>query len=124
MAESSPTGNRPANILNFWRSLHHDPRGCRSSSHACGRLVSSSTAECISVHLGQAGIQTGNNCWELYCLEHGIDPSGKMTGEGGQKAVAEREMDSYELHSWNGKAGVSGGWLLGRCGCSDIRVSV
>ena len=26
--------------------------------------------ECISIHLGQAGIQTGNQCWELYCLEH------------------------------------------------------
>uniref|UniRef100_A0A7S0AR42 Tubulin beta chain n=1 Tax=Minutocellus polymorphus TaxID=265543 RepID=A0A7S0AR42_9STRA len=42
--------------------------------------------ECISIHLGQAGIQTGNQCWELYCLEHGIDPSGRMSGEGGVKA--------------------------------------
>lgn len=28
--------------------------------------------ECISIHIGQAGIQVGNSCWELYCLEHGI----------------------------------------------------
>lgn len=28
--------------------------------------------EVISIHIGQAGIQTGNACWELYCLEHGI----------------------------------------------------
>lgn len=34
--------------------------------------------ECISVHLGQAGIQAGNSCWELYCLEHGINPDGSM----------------------------------------------
>jgi len=34
--------------------------------------------EIISVHLGQAGVQTGNACWELYCLEHGIRPDGKM----------------------------------------------
>ena len=27
--------------------------------------------ECISVHVGQAGVQMGNACWELYCLEHG-----------------------------------------------------
>ena len=27
--------------------------------------------ECISVHVGQAGSQMGNACWELYCLEHG-----------------------------------------------------
>uniref|UniRef100_A0A0X3Q6F8 Tubulin alpha-1C chain n=1 Tax=Schistocephalus solidus TaxID=70667 RepID=A0A0X3Q6F8_SCHSO len=34
--------------------------------------------ECISVHVGQAGVQMGNSCWELYCLEHGIQPDGKM----------------------------------------------
>ncbi|KAK4326990.1 hypothetical protein Pmani_002508 [Petrolisthes manimaculis] len=32
--------------------------------------------ECISIHLGQAGVQMGNACWELYCLEHGIQPDG------------------------------------------------
>ena len=30
--------------------------------------------EVISIHIGQAGVQTGNSCWELYCLEHGIQP--------------------------------------------------
>ncbi|KAF6116777.1 tubulin alpha 4b [Phyllostomus discolor] len=34
--------------------------------------------ECISVHVGQAGVQMGNACWELYCLEHGIQPDGQM----------------------------------------------
>ena len=28
--------------------------------------------EYISIHVGQAGVQIGNACWELYCLEHGI----------------------------------------------------
>ncbi|EJW71274.1 hypothetical protein WUBG_17818 [Wuchereria bancrofti] len=28
--------------------------------------------EVISIHIGQAGVQIGNACWELYCLEHGI----------------------------------------------------
>lgn len=37
--------------------------------------------ECISIHLGQAGIQTGKSCWELYCLEHGIKPDGSMADE-------------------------------------------
>ncbi|WMV16964.1 hypothetical protein MTR67_010349 [Solanum verrucosum] len=37
--------------------------------------------ECISVHIGQAGIQVGNACWELYCLEHGIQPDGQMPGD-------------------------------------------
>jgi len=30
--------------------------------------------EVISIHIGQAGVQCGNSCWELYCLEHGIQP--------------------------------------------------
>lgn len=34
--------------------------------------------ECISIHIGQAGVQIGNACWELYCLEHGIKPDGQM----------------------------------------------
>ena len=32
--------------------------------------------EVINVHVGQAGVQMGNACWELYCLEHGIAPDG------------------------------------------------
>jgi len=32
--------------------------------------------ECISIHIGQAGCQIGNACWELYCLEHGLDHEG------------------------------------------------
>ena len=34
--------------------------------------------EIISIHVGQAGVQMGNACWELYCLEHGIQPDGMM----------------------------------------------
>jgi len=34
--------------------------------------------EIISIHIGQAGVQTGNACWELYCLEHGILQDGTM----------------------------------------------
>ena len=37
--------------------------------------------EVISIHLGQAGIQAGNACWELYCLEHGIQPDGQMPSD-------------------------------------------
>ena len=37
--------------------------------------------ECISVHAGQAGVQIGNACWELYCLEHGIQPDGQMPSD-------------------------------------------
>eukprot|EP01126_Amoeba_proteus_P066705 TRINITY_DN970_c0_g1_i1.p1 TRINITY_DN970_c0_g1~~TRINITY_DN970_c0_g1_i1.p1 ORF type:complete len:448 (-),score=82.32 TRINITY_DN970_c0_g1_i1:366-1709(-) len=37
--------------------------------------------EVISIHIGQAGVQTGNACWELFCLEHGIKPDGSMNLE-------------------------------------------
>ncbi|KAI8054250.1 Tubulin/FtsZ, GTPase domain-containing protein, partial [Syncephalis plumigaleata] len=37
--------------------------------------------ECISLHVGQAGVQIGNACWELYCLEHNIQPNGTRSGE-------------------------------------------
>lgn len=34
--------------------------------------------EIVSIHVGQAGVQVGNACWELFCLEHGIMPDGNM----------------------------------------------
>lgn len=37
--------------------------------------------EIISLHIGQAGVQVANACWELYCLEHGIKQSGELTEE-------------------------------------------
>ena len=37
--------------------------------------------EVISVHVGQAGCQIGNACWELYCLEHGIGQDGQMPSD-------------------------------------------
>ena len=37
--------------------------------------------EIISIHVGQAGIQVGNACWELFCLEHGIQPDGQMPSD-------------------------------------------
>ena len=35
--------------------------------------------EVISIHVGQAGVQMGNACWELYCMEHGIQPDGLVS---------------------------------------------
>ncbi|MCO5562644.1 hypothetical protein L7F22_016272 [Adiantum nelumboides] len=37
--------------------------------------------ECISIHIGQARIYVGNACWELYCLEHGIQLDGQMPSD-------------------------------------------
>ncbi|CAJ0561306.1 unnamed protein product, partial [Mesorhabditis spiculigera] len=44
--------------------------------------------EVISIHIGQAGVQIGNAAWELYCLEHGIQPDGKRMSE-------EKREDSF-----------------------------
>ncbi|EIW69451.1 tubulin alpha-1A chain [Tremella mesenterica] len=35
--------------------------------------------EVISIHVGQAGVQIGNACWELYTIEHGLSPDGRLT---------------------------------------------
>jgi len=32
----------------------------------------------LNIHIGQAGVQIGAACWELFCLEHGISPDGSM----------------------------------------------
>lgn len=37
--------------------------------------------ECLCIHIGQAGTQIGNACWELFCLEHGIQPDGQMPSD-------------------------------------------
>jgi tubulin alpha len=47
--------------------------------------------EIISIHLGQAGVQTGNACWELYCLEHGIKPDGTMPTD----TTTDAETDAF-----------------------------
>ncbi|XP_072730016.1 LOW QUALITY PROTEIN: tubulin alpha-5 chain-like [Ciconia boyciana] len=55
-------------------------RSCGSPGRgrSCGSGI---MRECISVHVGQAGVQMGNTCWELYCLEHGIQPDGQMPSD-------------------------------------------
>lgn len=38
--------------------------------------------EVISLHIGQAGVQVANSCWELYCLEHGVNADGTIDNKG------------------------------------------
>jgi len=37
--------------------------------------------ELICIHLGQAGCQMGNQCWELFNIEHGIEKDGQMPSD-------------------------------------------
>merc|ERR1712241_788997 len=56
--------------------------------------------ECISVHIGQAGVQIGNACWELYCLEHGIQPDGCMPSD---KAFGDDSFQTFFSETGSGK---------------------
>ncbi|KAH7713861.1 alpha-tubulin [Aphelenchoides avenae] len=56
--------------------------------------------EVISVHVGQAGVQIGNACWELYCLEHGIQPNG-LLAEGG--STTDDSFSTFFAETGNGR---------------------
>ncbi|KAK4743673.1 hypothetical protein SAY87_009985 [Trapa incisa] len=58
--------------------------------------------EIISIHIGQAGIQVGNSCWELYCLEHGIQPDGMMPSDT-SVGVAHDAFNTFFSETGSGK---------------------
>ncbi|KHN06388.1 Tubulin alpha-3 chain [Glycine soja] len=58
--------------------------------------------EIISIHIGQAGIQVGNSCWELYCLEHGIQPDGMMPSDS-TFGVAHDAFNTFFSETGSGK---------------------
>merc|ERR1711944_48502 len=60
----------------------------------------STMRECISVHIGQAGCQIGNSSWELYCLEHGIQPDGHMPSD---KAFGDDSFQTFFSETGAGK---------------------
>ena len=43
--------------------------------------------------MGQAGVQIGNASWELFCLEHGIQPDGQMPSD----RTIDSGDDSYSI---------------------------
>ena len=58
--------------------------------------------EVISLHVGQAGVQIGNACWELYCLEHGIKPDGLMPSDT-SKGVEDDSFNTFFSETGSGK---------------------
>ncbi|XP_043244629.1 tubulin alpha-1D chain-like [Amphibalanus amphitrite] len=58
--------------------------------------------EVISVHVGQAGVQMGNACWELYCLEHGIQPDGQMPSDT-SVGIADDSFNTFFSETGTGK---------------------
>jgi hypothetical protein len=63
------------------------------SDYICHDLYFLLQRECISVHVGQAGVQIGNACWELYCLEHGMGPDGIIPA--GSESISGMADDSF-----------------------------
>ncbi|CAH0719774.1 unnamed protein product, partial [Brenthis ino] len=53
--------------------------------------------EVIQIHIGQAGVQIANACWELYCLEHGITPDGMLAFSD------DTNYEAFFVHSGAGK---------------------
>ncbi|XP_027448382.1 tubulin alpha-8 chain isoform X2 [Callorhinus ursinus] len=58
--------------------------------------------ECISVHVGQAGVQIGNACWELFCLEHGIQADGTFSVQA-SKVNDDDSFTTFFSETGNGK---------------------
>ena len=59
--------------------------------------------EVISIHVGQAGVQMGNSCWELYCLEHGIRMNGTMDLEAQSQAKVDDSYSTFFSETGSGK---------------------
>lgn len=55
------------------------------------------------MHIGQAGVQIGNSTWELYCLEHGIEPDGTIPGGKGSNTTADNCYGTFFSEVENGK---------------------
>ncbi|KER25187.1 hypothetical protein T265_14255, partial [Opisthorchis viverrini] len=59
--------------------------------------------ECISLHIGQSGVQIGNACWELYCLEHGLKPDGLLPKEYNTLNVHDESFQTFFSETKSGK---------------------
>ena len=60
------------NGLKEWERISHYPVSSLNVSNNAGMY--------LYAHV-QAAVQIGNACWELYCLEHGIQPDGQMPSD-------------------------------------------
>ncbi|EAU84627.1 alpha tubulin [Coprinopsis cinerea okayama7 len=57
--------------------------------------------EVISLHVGQAGVQIGNACWELYTLEHGLNPDGRLAE--GSPSASDSGFSTFFSETGSGK---------------------
>lgn len=81
--------------------------------------------EILALHFGQAGVQTGSASWELFCLEHDIDPSGRMK----QATSSARKISNGGIRNENESFSTffqesSTGQFVPRCVMVDLEPSV
>ncbi|XP_055531196.1 tubulin alpha-8 chain-like [Wyeomyia smithii] len=55
--------------------------------------------EVLSINVGQAGCQIGNACWQLFTLEHGVQPDGTMS----EKIPVDENMAAFFQNTDSGK---------------------
>ena len=84
---------------NPWEQSSHS---CTSPLHFQTRTSKMKMREVISLHIGQAGVQMGSACWELYCLEHGIQPDGQMPSDD-STGVADDSFNTFFSETGAGK---------------------
>ncbi|KAL2817440.1 Tubulin/FtsZ, GTPase domain-containing protein [Aspergillus cavernicola] len=59
--------------------------------------------EICHIHIGQAGAQLGNSAWELYLLEHGLGPDGRLDPEKADEADQGGSFETFFTETGNGK---------------------
>ena len=69
--------------------------------------------EVLTIMMGQGGCQMGNACWELFCLEHGIQPDGRQMPSdktiGGNNPLPQQNQPEYVRSEREGGDGGEGG---------------
>ena len=58
--------------------------------------------EVLHLHVGQAGTQLGNAAWELYLLEHGLLPDGRLDPNSNQSDEA-GSFETFFTETGSGK---------------------
>jgi len=61
--------------------------------------------EVISLQVGQAGVQIGNACWELYTIEHGLTPDGRIAAETSANKGATDSVDDSGFSTFFSETG-------------------
>uniref|UniRef100_A0A915A2U1 Secreted protein n=1 Tax=Parascaris univalens TaxID=6257 RepID=A0A915A2U1_PARUN len=68
-------------VVNLRTTICFDSFAVPLSTLRSHRLSVLNMREVISLHISQAGVQIRNACCELFGVEHGIEPNGRMASK-------------------------------------------